>query len=123
MWKKKESNSFTSANAEVLYAKPVNLRKKTEGLNFLIHIYFTSSKTPSLAQDMLVILYLRQAGMNQPCKKSRLSKGYWELHDIQLKSGLWISLFAQGTRIKIKIMQEWMSTEITWNIWKSKLKF
>lgn len=38
MCREKESSSFTSANAEVLHAKPASLRKKAEGLDFLIHI-------------------------------------------------------------------------------------
>lgn len=57
-----------------------------------------------LLQSLHTVLYLRPASMSQPCKKSRLFKGCWGLHDIQLKSGLWISLFAYGTRIKIKLM-------------------
>lgn len=69
-----------------------------------------------LAQSLHIVLDLWQAGVSQPCKKSRLFKGCWGLHDIQLKSGLWIFLFAYGTRIKIKIMQEWISTETTWNM-------
>lgn len=62
-----------------------------------------------LAQNLHTLLSMRQVGMSQPCKKSRLFKRYWGLQNVQLKSRLWISLFACGSRIKIKIM----STETT----------
>lgn len=66
-----------------------------------------------LAQSLHTLLNTRQVGMSQPRKKSRLFRRYWGLQNVQLKSCLWVSLFAYGSRIKIKIKQEWMSTETT----------